>query len=74
MAVIGRAAAVANIFGFHISGFPAWFTWVFIHLLYIVEFQSRILVMIQWGFLYLSFSRNARLITGELAPDPPRSD
>lgn len=74
MAVIGRAAAVANIFGFHICGFPAWFTWVFIHLLYIVEFQSRILVMIQWGFLYLSFSRNARLITGDLAADPPRSD
>jgi NADH:ubiquinone reductase (H+-translocating) len=74
MAVIGRAAAVANIFGFHISGFPAWFTWVFIHLLYIVEFQSRILVMIQWGFLYLSFSRNARLITGEISPDPSPSD
>jgi NADH:ubiquinone reductase (H+-translocating) len=74
MAVIGRAAAVADVFGFHVSGFPAWFIWVFIHLLYIVEFQSRILVMIQWGFLYLSFSRNARLITGELSPDPPPSD
>ncbi len=74
MAVIGRAAAVADIFGFHISGFPAWFVWVFIHLLYIVEFQSRILVMIQWGFLYLSFSRNARLITGELSHGPPSSD
>jgi NADH:ubiquinone reductase (H+-translocating) len=47
---------------------------VFIHLLYIVEFQSRILVMIQWGFLYLSFSRNARLITGDLSPNPPPSD
>jgi NADH:ubiquinone reductase (H+-translocating) len=74
MAVIGRAAAVADVFGFHVSGFPAWFLWVFIHLLYIVEFQSRILVMIQWGFLYLSFSRNARLITGDLSPDPPPSD
>ena len=74
MAVIGRAAAVADIFGFHVSGFPAWFVWVFIHLLYIVEFQSRIIVMIQWGFLYLSFSRNARLITGELSHDPPQSD
>jgi NADH:ubiquinone reductase (H+-translocating) len=74
MAVIGRAAAVADVFGFHVSGFPAWFIWVFIHLLYIVEFQSRILVMIQWGFLYLSFSRNARLITGDLSPDPPPSE
>ncbi|HUL36003.1 MAG TPA: NAD(P)/FAD-dependent oxidoreductase [Candidatus Eisenbacteria bacterium] len=74
MAVIGRAAAVANIFGFHISGFPAWFVWVFIHLLYIVEFQSRILVMIQWGFLYLSFSRNARLITGGPVAAPSTED
>jgi NADH:ubiquinone reductase (H+-translocating) len=65
MAVIGRAAAVANIFGVHVSGFIAWFIWLFIHLIYIVEFQSRIIVFIQWGFLYLSFSRNARLITGE---------
>jgi NADH dehydrogenase len=70
MAVIGRAAAVANIFGFHVSGFIAWFIWAFIHLLYIVEFQSRVLVVIEWGFLYLSFSRSARLITGELARDP----
>lgn len=69
MAVIGRAAAVANIFGFHVSGFPAWFVWVFIHLLYIVEFQSRVMVFIQWGFLYLTFSRSARLITGESSPD-----
>ena len=74
MAVIGRAAAVANIFGVHVSGFIAWFIWLFIHLIYIVEFQSRILVFIQWGFLYLSFSRTARLITGELNSDhpPPR--
>ncbi len=75
MAVIGRAAAVANIFGVHVSGFIAWFIWLFIHLIYIVEFQSRILVMIQWGFLYLTFSRSARLITGELNsdnPSPPR--
>ena len=69
MAVIGRAAAVANVFGFHVSGFLAWLIWVFIHLVYIVEFQSRILVMIDWGFLYLSFSRRARLITNG-HPDP----
>jgi NADH dehydrogenase len=70
MAVIGRAAAVANIFGFHISGLPAWLIWLFVHLLYIVEFQSRVIVFIQWGFEYLTFSRGARLITGESATDP----
>jgi len=71
MAVIGRAAAVANVFGVHVSGFFAWCIWLFIHLLYIVEFQSRIIVLIQWGFLYLTFSRSARLITGELSSDLP---
>ena len=65
LAVIGRAAAVANIFGFHVSGLPAWLVWLFIHLMYIVQFQSRILVFIEWRFLYLTFSRGARLITGE---------
>ena len=71
MAVIGRAAAVANVFGVHVSGFVAWFIWLFIHLIYIVEFQSRIIVLVQWGFLYLTFNRSARLITGELSPDNP---
>jgi len=65
--VIGRAAAVANIFGVHVSGFLAWLVWLFIHLMYIVEFQSRILVLIEWGFLYLTFNRGARLITGVAA-------
>jgi NADH dehydrogenase len=69
MAVIGRAAAVANIFGFHLSGLSAWVVWLFIHLMYIVEFQSRVLVFIQWGFEYLTFSRGARLITGVAATD-----
>jgi NADH:ubiquinone reductase (H+-translocating) len=69
MAVIGRAAAVANIFGLHLSGLLAWLTWLFIHLIYIVEFQSRVIVFIQWGFEYLTFSRGARLITGTAATD-----
>ncbi len=67
LAVIGRAAAVANVFGVHLSGFPAWLVWLFIHLMYIVEFQSRILVFVEWGFLYLTFNRGARLITGSAA-------
>jgi len=43
--------------------------WLFIHLIYTVEFQSRIIVFIQWGFEYLTFSRGARLITSEAATD-----
>ncbi|MBV9778619.1 MAG: FAD-dependent oxidoreductase, partial [Acidobacteriaceae bacterium] len=69
LAVIGRARAVANIFGVHISGFLAWLVWLFIHLMYIVEFQSRVLVFIQWGFEYITFGRGARLITGTAASD-----
>lgn len=67
LAVIGRAAAVANIFGAHLSGLVAWLVWLFIHLMYLVEFQSRILVFIEWGFLYLTYDRGARLITGGAA-------
>src|SRR5438309_2180805 len=69
MAVIGRAAAVANIFGVHVSGLLAWMMWLFIHLIYTVEFQSRVSVFIQWGFEYFTFSRGARLITGQAATD-----
>jgi NADH dehydrogenase len=70
LAVIGRFAAVADIFGIHVSGFLAWLVWLFIHLMYIVEFQSRLLVFIEWGFLYLTFNRGARLITGSAAGKP----
>jgi NADH:quinone reductase (non-electrogenic) len=69
IAVIGRAAAVANIFGLHISGLPAWLVWACIHLMYIVQFQSRILVFIQWAIQDLTFNRGARLITGPAATD-----
>lgn len=69
LAVIGRAAAVANVFGVHLSGLPAWVIWAFIHLMYIVEFQSRILVFIQWAIQDLTFSRGARLITGSASSD-----
>jgi NADH dehydrogenase len=70
LAVIGRASAVANIFGFHLTGLIAWLVWLFVHLLYIVEFQSRLLVAIEWGFLYFTFNRGARLITGKAANKP----
>jgi NADH dehydrogenase len=70
LAVIGRASAVAEIGPLHISGLLAWLTWVFVHLLYLVEFSNRVLVFVQWGFLYLTFNRGARLITGPEASSP----
>jgi NADH dehydrogenase len=69
LAVIGRAAAVADVFGAHLSGFIAWLVWAFIHLLYLVTFQSRVLVFTQWAIQDLTFSRGARLITGSVATD-----
>jgi NADH:ubiquinone reductase (H+-translocating) len=69
LAVIGRAAAVANAFGVKLSGLPAWFVWAFIHLMYIVEFRNRVLVFIQWAFQSLTFNRGARLITGHTTTD-----
>jgi NADH dehydrogenase len=67
LAVIGRAAAVANVFGVHMSGLPAWLVWAFIHLMYLITFQSRLLVFVQWAIQNLTFNRGARLITG-IAP------
>jgi NADH:ubiquinone reductase (H+-translocating) len=69
LAVIGRAAAVANIFGFHIWGLFAWLVWAIVHLMYLVQFQSRLVVFVQWAIEDLTFSRGARLITGEAASD-----
>lgn len=64
MATIGRAAAVADIRGLHLSGFLAWLAWLFIHLLYLIGFENRVLVLIQWAASYVSYERGARLITG----------
>jgi NADH dehydrogenase len=69
LAVIGRASAVADVFGAHLSGLIAWLVWVFIHLMYLVNFQSRVLVFIQWAIQDLTFSRGARLITGAAPTD-----
>ncbi|HET6325441.1 MAG TPA: NAD(P)/FAD-dependent oxidoreductase [Planctomycetaceae bacterium] len=69
LAVIGRAAAVANIFGLHISGLFAWLVWALVHLMYLVQFQSRMVVLVQWAIEDLTFSRGARLITGSAATD-----
>jgi NADH:ubiquinone reductase (H+-translocating) len=65
LAEIGRAAAVADLGWVRLTGFPAWVIWLFVHLLYIVEFQNRMLVLVQWAWSYFTHSRSARLITGK---------
>jgi len=65
LATIGRAAAVADLGKkLHFSGFPAWFLWLFVHLMYLVGFRNRLLVLIEWAWSYLTYQRSARLITG----------
>ena len=69
LAVIGRASAVANVFGVHLSGFIAWLVWAFVHLTYIVQHRSRLTVFVDWAIEYLTFNRGARLITGRVPSD-----
>ena len=67
LATIGRNRAIADIGPFQFSGYFAWLTWLFIHLLYIVEFENRVQIAFQWGYDYFTFNRGARLITGKWA-------
>jgi NADH:ubiquinone reductase (H+-translocating) len=77
LATIGRAAAVAQFGKIHISGYIAWLSWLFVHIFFLIGFQNRLLVFIQWAWSYVTYERGARLITGSTylpgwtAPDHP---
>jgi NADH:ubiquinone reductase (H+-translocating) len=77
LATIGRGKAVADIGPLKLTGFPAWVVWALVHIFYLIEFENRVLVMIQWAWNYVTRRRGARLITGmplqpEIKkPDPP---
>ena len=66
LATIGRAAAVADFGKFHVSGFLAWLSWLFIHIFFLIGFRNRVLVMVQWAWSYFTLERGARLITGSM--------
>ena len=63
MATIGRHKAVADLKLVHLSGLPAWLAWLFVHLIFLVGFRNRLLVLFQWAWAYLTFNAGARLIT-----------
>jgi len=63
LATIGRNKAVADLKFFHLSGLPAWLAWLFVHIIFLVGFRNRVLVLIQWAWAYLTFNKGARLIT-----------
>jgi NADH dehydrogenase len=68
MATIGRMAAVADVkwpFKAHLSGFPAWLTWVTVHIFFLIGFRNRLQVLINWAWTYFNFTRGARLIIGD---------
>ena len=68
LAVIGRNSAVVDLGFVKFSGFLAWLAWIFVHILFLIEFDNKLIVMIQWGWDYFTRKRGARLITNQEAP------
>ena len=64
LATIGRSAAVADVRGLKLTGIVAWFTWLLVHILFLIGFRSRVSVVWEWFWSYVTFQRGARLITG----------
>ena len=64
MATIGRATAVAVIGGVQLSGLVAWLAWLFVHIMFLIGFRNRFLVVFEWAWAYVTWQRGARLITG----------
>ena len=64
LATIGRASAIADFGRVHLSGFAGWLVWLFVHIMKLVGFRNRVLVLIQWASAYFTYQRSVRLITG----------
>jgi NADH dehydrogenase len=81
MATIGRSRAIANFGTLNFSGFPAWILWLFVHILYLVGFKNRLIVLIRWAWSFFKLRRGSRLITNrewrsfpEPTPTPSRDE
>lgn len=70
MATIGRGSAIADIGPLHVSGLLAWLLWVMVHIFWLIGFRSRLAVMSEWAWAYVTLQRRVRLITGELLRPP----
>lgn len=68
MATIGRASAIADFGSFRLKGFIAWLAWLFVHIMNLIGFRNRIVVLVQWAWAYFSYQRAIRLITGDPRP------
>ena len=72
LATVGRAFAVLEAGKIRMSGLPAWLAWLAIHILFLIGFRNRAVVLIQWAWAYATYQRGARLITGPTpAPGAP---
>jgi NADH dehydrogenase len=71
LATIGRSKAVGQIGRFKLAGFIAWCGWLFIHILFLIGFRNRLLVLIEWAWAYITFERGARIITGDYLHETP---
>ncbi len=74
LATIGKAAAVADIAGLHLSGLVAWLMWLFVHIFFLIGFRNRFIVIVEWAWTYVRNDRGARLITGDVEPLLERGD
>ncbi len=70
LAVLGRDAAIAELGRIRLTGFPAWLFWCFVHILNLIGFRNRFIVMFEWAWAYFSYQRGARLITGPIEEHP----
>jgi NADH dehydrogenase len=66
LAVLGRGAAVADLGRVRLWGFPAWLFWCFVHIMKLVGFRNRAIVLLEWAWAYVTWQRGARLITGSV--------
>ena len=72
LAVLGRGSAIADLGRIRLSGFPGWLVWCFVHILYLIGFRNRFIVLFEWAWAFLTGKRAARLITGDVeGPSPP---
>jgi NADH dehydrogenase len=72
MATVGRASGIAQSGRLRLSGMLGWLAWLFIHILFLIGFRNRVLVMFQWAWAWFTFGRSARLITGTTPVPAPR--
>jgi len=73
LATIGRNRAIAQLPSFQMWGRPAWWFWLFLHIMYLAGFRNRLTVLIEWGYSYFTYQRGSRLVSGRPGIQPPQA-